>query len=374
MPRNSFTSSSDGTVAHKLPLGLIGAIVLTLLTHVWILNSESFWRFFQLRAVAARDDNVRLEADFRLMPPAEADPARVFLVGSSQTREGIDVGMLNERLGGGGVKLYNLGISGAQGLDMLMLAPRLIEHRPAAMVWVPSIHTFYFSYDTSKIKMVFDPVLTPGWVRHHELARLWRERDTLIEAYLGLAFPIYRYRDQMARISLAWMQQVAFHGPQPLEPQSLYKFKPGQMRDERYFARYGKVKDMFKSDEWTQWHQESFLDFARLVSEAGIRLIVIDAPIHPMTRNTYDHQRIDKELHDLLRENAERIGYSYYSADQLPPFEEAEYADFLHLNVNGRNRLTGIIADILEREGFGSPKGESNQDPAAKLVTRQTGS
>ncbi len=338
------------SISRRAPLGLIGAIVLIAAVHFALESNRPFWEWFRMRTLPSRTDNLRLEADFHLMPPRDADPTRVFLVGSSQTREGIDADRLNEHLGPEGVRIYNLGLSGAQGIDMYMLAERFIAERPDAMLIAPSIHSFYFSYDLTKLPLVFAPEEAAAWARNYGLRDLWSRRESFISSGLSVPFPLYRHRDAMSDIILKETESLVFRQPIEPPPFSLYKFPIGFMHDESYFRKYGAMPDMFKIDEFTPRHQEHFRWFAENVVEAGIKLIVLDAPVHRATRKVYDVAKIDRDMRDFFTNSAREIGFSYYPIESLPPFTDDEFADFLHLNYRGRDKFTAAIEEILRKE------------------------
>ena len=134
MVKSSSTSNS-----RKLPIAFIGSLLCFFSVHLLIVNNQAFWRFCYFYSDPVPDDGIRLEAQLRGITPSDG-VKRVFLTGSSQTREDFDVAYLNRKTAETHTLFYNFGTSGnASPIEMFMLKDKLLARKPAAILYVPFV-------------------------------------------------------------------------------------------------------------------------------------------------------------------------------------------------------------------------------------------
>ena len=93
---------------------------------------------------------------------------------------------------------------------------------------------------------------------------------------------------------------------------------------------------------------EAFAQFAKTITDAKIRLIVIEGESHPDTMNAYPLE-FRTETRQRLQSMSEKVGFQYADDGQRPSFDESDWRDAVHLNTNGRRRLTRYVASLIDK-------------------------
>lgn len=334
----------------NLPVAVIGSILLFLVTHALIADTPAFWRFCYFYSDPLPDDGIRLEAQLRGIAPSD-DRKKIFLTGSSQTREDFDVDSLNRNLEESHTVFYNFGISGnASPIEMFMLKDRFLAKKPLAIIYVPFIGTFYSRYYFEKMKYYFSPVILPHLLKALGLTQIVKSenmRTSLIDSLLGTRTVFYRYRESLGRIiftALSDYTHIARRGAP--EKYAYKKSKPAA-----YFAREIKRAqgNKYSVSGYTAFSEYLFIRFAQDIIAEGVQLIVISGPVHPLITKCYS-EKIDVRYHGFLSHQAEKLGFAYLSQNHLPRFTEQDFIDFTHLNESGRSKLTRFLEAYVAKE------------------------
>lgn len=111
--------------SRKLPRAFVSGVILFFVIQLVVVETAPFWHIVYFFSDPGPDDGIRLEAQLREIPNNN-EKEKVFLIGSSQTREDFDVDYLNARLKEAGVSFYNLGVSGGQPIEMFMMKDRFL--------------------------------------------------------------------------------------------------------------------------------------------------------------------------------------------------------------------------------------------------------
>jgi hypothetical protein len=346
-----------------LPVAVIGSILLFLVTQALIADTQAFWRFCYFYSDPLPDDGIRLEAQLRGIVPSDGRK-KIFLAGSSQTREDFDVDSLNQNLKETQTIFYNFGISGnASPIEMFMLKDRLLAKNPAAVIYVPFIGTFYSRYYFEKMKYYFSPVIIPHLLKALGLTQIVKSeniRTSLIESVLGTLTVFYRYRESLRRIIFTALSHH-LHIARRAGPKH---YAYAKSKPPAYFAREIKRAqgNKYSVSGYTAFSEYLFVRFAQDIIAGGVKLVVISGPVHPLITKCYPEE-IDLRYHSFLSRQAEKLGFAYLPQSHLPRFAEQDFIDFTHLNESGRKKLTRFLEDYVSKAILPLPNAAPGETP-----------
>ncbi len=331
--------------SRKLPVGFLVFMLLFSLLFILqsvIVTTEAFWRFCYLYGPPAGD--IYLEANLRTMPQ-NADQKKIFIIGSSQTREAIDVELLNGEFEKDNAVVYNLGMSAAQAVDIFMIKDKLLAKKPDIMVYLPQMGSFYMDYDFRKMPHYFSTAVLPYMLKDIGIKRMLAQRSYFVESFLGESFTLYKYRTALQGILENAIKDY-ISGERRTEPE---RYLYSENRPKSYFIKTIEESDrnIYKIGPYTELSEELFTLFARDVTSAGVPLIVISSPTNPLTKLMYGKE-MDSTFDSFLSKQANDIGFTYLSESQLPSFTEEDFIDFLHLNAMGRSKFSRFLMTYLE--------------------------
>ena len=348
--RNSYISNFRKLRnAKKLPIAFLSSILLFIVIQSILLNSGAFWRFCYFWSNPGADDGIRIEAQLRTVSATE-EQGKIFLTGSSQTREDFDVEYLNNQFSKEQVVFYNLGISGAaHPIEMYMLKEELLSKDPDIIIYVPFVASFYTDCDFSKIKYYFDPIIIPRIIEYEGMQNIISQRVYLEDSFLGKAFFTYKYRESLDRI-LENAVKNYLNIEKRTEPQ-IYGYTDN--KPESYFEDEIKKanKNKYYVSQYTELNEELFILFAKDVVSEGVKLIVISGPTHPLIKLCYSEE-LDIAYNNFITEQASKIGFTYLREDQLPSFTAEDFIDFTHLNAQGRSKMSRFLEIYLEENNL----------------------
>jgi hypothetical protein len=342
LAKNSFISSFK-----KLPVAFLSSMVLFCATHALLVNSDAFWRFCYFYSNPMPDDGIRLEAQLNGISTSETRK-KIFVTGSSQAREDVDVDYLNRRLKAADSVFYNFGISGnASPVEMLMLKDRLLAKNPDVIVYIPFVGSFYSRYNIQKMKCFFSPVILPDMVRVLGVKQIMADphvRTAFVDSFLGTLTVFYRHRESVQRITRNALVHYARIERRKAVKRYAYKKNMPPTYFQSEIKRAGGRK--YKRSAYTNFNENLFVRFARGIASKKVKLIVVSGPVHPLITQCYPEQ-IDAAYHRFLAEQAGKIGYVYLGQSDLPSFTAQEFIDFTHLNAAGRGRLSEFFKNYF---------------------------
>jgi hypothetical protein len=319
-------------------------VAIFVVSHAALTRSEAFWRGCYLYSTPKMDSFFRLEAKLRMMDDREAG-RRVFLTGSSQTREDFDAEYLNRAFRGEGVVFHNLGISGgAQPIELAMIEDRLFEKHPDVIVHTTYVGSFYTRFSLLKLKYHFDPAILPWLRRTMGYPRMIGRRDAFIEAFLSMSSPLYRFRGSLQRIGRTYVKNRIGRGHRtgPI----LYAYEEAKPPS-YYLDEIERVQgNKFRFNGQTEINEALFERFAADILARGIDFILIEGPTHPLIRRCYSAE-VDRRYRAFLAGVSDRLGFDYLTEEDLPDFSEDDFIDFTHLNEGGRAKLSRFLETYL---------------------------
>jgi hypothetical protein len=280
-------------------------------------------------------DPYRLEGVLRSTPPG---PANVVLLGNSVTEMAFDRGALEARFAARGLRFPKLTLGGAPALSFGMLADDVAALEPGLAVYLaspPSLRSrdyedHVYTYDAGALAELFTPLELAANPRFH------------IEGCAGQLHVLARHRRAMQRALLVRLGRLSW---QDLE------------RD----AHWVRVEHMREGvDQWQTWVTQADPDvypnpntralgrLARRLAEHGGRLVVAEAPLHPVQALLLPRRRVEAAREELAR-LAASDGFVLLRREELPALGKEDFQDWVHANERGREKLTAFLADFVTR-------------------------
>ena len=280
-------------------------------------------------------DPYRLEGTLRSTPPG---PANVALLGNSITEMAFDRGALELRFAERGLRFPKLTLGGAPALSFGMLADDIAALEPTVavlLVTAPSLRSrgyedHVYTYDLAAAA----ELLTPGeWLadpRFH------------IDGAAGQLHVLARHRRAMQRTALVRLGRLEW----------------ADLEREAHWLRIRHMRD--GQDQWQTWVSDPVPDvypnpntralgrLARRLRERGGRLVVMEAPSHPIQALLVPRPRVEAARAELAR-LAAADGFTLLDRTELPALAADEFGDWVHANARGRERLTAFLADYLAK-------------------------
>lgn len=280
-------------------------------------------------------DPYRLEGILRATPHGRQNVA---LVGNSIAEMAFDRAALEQRFADRGLRFPKLTLGGSPTLSFGMLADHIAALEPTLTFYVvtpPSLRSRSFedhvyTYDVSALSELFTPAELLANPRFH------------IEGAAGQLHVLARHRRAMQRAGLVWLGRLRW---EDLELEAA-RLRIHHMRD--------------GVDQWQSWLAEREPDvypnpntralgrLARRLRESGGRLVVMEAPSHPIQKLLVPRARREAAHAELERLAAED-GFTLLSQAELPQLGEDDFGDWVHANARGRERLTAFLADYLAK-------------------------
>jgi hypothetical protein len=335
---------------HAGPRGGLWPTALLLAMASFVLLDRAVWtsdralRFLDRYTPLGPTDSL-MTVKARLVPAAVEAPL-VLLMGSSQVREGLDCGILEERLPT--VRCRNLASIGGTPLDALYLQSR-IPSRSDRRTMVVGVFPWMFHQGPKTYFTDADTVrcLSGGGAWR---AMTWNEDRAVAYGLLANASESLRNREALPRIfdvvsddplGALWLER-----PPPASrlgsPLGAQLFRPASVLEQRL------IDGPFENPPPTFTRaQEAALDLliAREGSR-GNRTVIVDLP----TRPDYD-RLISKYMRSHYARYMEslraRTDIDLVRASDLPPLSLGDFNDFTHLSAGGRAKVSARLAEIL---------------------------
>lgn len=290
------------------------------------------------------DYPMRTSVRVRLLPSGE-DPPPILLLGSSQVYLGLDCAPFELRFPGRSCQ--NLGVAAGTPLDMLFLldqADRSTRKRVTVIAFFPSSLHKGPKPAFTDVRTV--RVLAKSGVLLHMRPREW------VEVLGGLLQNSSETLRMNASLQAMWKTVGADLGAAirgELPPPRMPKLRPFAVEDLE--ERMRKVRDReARPGRFTPANEWAIQEIISRETGRGNRVIVVDCP----TRDGYEkvippagtlhYQR-------LLADLARRSDVTVVKRTELPPVEDSDFRDFVHLLQPGRDKTSAALADILARLG-----------------------
>lgn len=358
----------------RLPWAFLLAAVVFVGGQFALINSKAFWRFVLPYCKPNEDDAFRFEGVLRTIEK-ETPFRKVFVFGSSQARQDFDVAALNEEFKDEGLVFYNLGVPGtAQPLDLVMYADEILAKKPDVVIYMPFVESFYqpyYGHGSNQPKFRFDmkvlPVLMKYWTPEDWKAMRFR----LMMTAISKPFPLFKYRDSLLRVAKKAIDDRLLGRPVRFSTYPITQRKGPDHFLAALVKEQGKARCEFSRH--TLLARELFEDFLARMEDAGVEVIVVPGPVHPLYTALYD-PAINEDFDAYFRRLSRRHRLVYLSYDEQPHFFMDEFMDFTHLDDRGRekfnrfliSRLTPVFEDIRPSDDIRVADGTRPVEPSAE--------
>jgi hypothetical protein len=318
----------------RLIVLLIGGpiLALTALDRA-VVSSDAHWAWVAREVPPLTLDPYRLEGVLRSATPGRQN---VPILGNSIAEMALDGEALERRFIEAGLRFPKLTIGGSPTVTFGMLADAVGSLEPRAAVYVASAPSLR-SRDYLDHVYIYDLTAVPALFTAGEV---WEEPGFHLGGIAGQVYVFARHRRALQRALLVRLGRL--------------RWQRLQLDAERIRLRH--MAD--GADTWQAWVRDDELDaypnpntralglLARRLRERDARLIVVDAPVHPIPLMLGMRRRLER-YRAHLRELADSEGFALVSAEALPELDEDDFSDWVHANERGRERLTTYLAGYL---------------------------
>lgn len=271
--------------------------------------------------------------------------SRVFLVGPSNAREGINAGALNQAFAEQGVEFFNLGASSFQMSDLYQWRARIAAARPDAILYLVNPQVFFKTNEVErKTTLIFDPSIVPWLVRYLPAETIWRDRAKYLDGALGYLSRLYRFRLLLRRLSDRRAAGGSFR-ERPV--QFFYKARLSEAQLRVVLKKYVKA-DYFEDDPETRMQRALFEPTLEYLKDKGVRVIFVEFPLHPSAGGIYRPEYY-RRFRDRMLGSRERLAYDFVPVEELPVFTKEDYYDLVHLGAPGRKKLTSFAEELFRQ-------------------------
>ncbi|MBB3206284.1 hypothetical protein FHS27_002093 [Rhodopirellula rubra] len=324
-----------------LGLGLGGLLLQFPKSH-WVFQESVKARTPQLefsRNIIFMQQKLFTEAPIEITP---APLSKVGLVGSSQINLGIDVEQLETWSGEGAVHKYCL--PGMVPLQYQALSAPLAEKRLDVVVcWLSEFDFFRerelptsrlrWCAETANVRDVFS-VLTPN--------QAWFNRGHLADLATAVVTPLWSQREPIQMLSFRFWWRFDVGAPVASDEEQqvgarLADLDQGVKNAKQNIQRTPLVDANF----------QAFERFARRLTDAGTRLVIIEGESHPLTMEAYP-PAFRAETREKLSELSRSVGFDFVTTDQRVQLETDDWRDAVHLNETGEAKLTNWLMNYLQ--------------------------
>jgi hypothetical protein len=108
------------------------------------------------------------------------------------------------------------------------------------------------------------------------------------------------------------------------------------------FSGYREVRSMVRGPH-VRINQSLLRRAVERLSEAGIRVMIVEAPLHPMTAELYD-RTISAEFVGFARGLENDLGVRFIPHEATGTYAHGDFIDFVHLGASGSSRFTRVVA------------------------------
>lgn len=355
--------------SEKLPLALCLAVVMVMVADSWVLGVNGPWESIlqQIPHAGAVSGVARGRLAVRAIQDRPPDQLGVFVVGSSRAQ----AGFFAEHASPATRKKMELAKIAHPGLGpfgVRSAADEMVESGPDAVVVVAS------EFDTHRpIRIV--PQMTFGsasairdLLAETGFEAFLAQRDTLYQLAMTCLLKSYRYRDVLAASLLNKFRRFELDErfprrlgakPQPLTMERVLTDQEEEHRDKRYREMLKRFPDSsvhhvgkFRQVDSITRGGHALVQGGLLrravhrLSEAGIQVLIAEAPLHPIASEIYD-STVRAEFLAMVASLEDEFGIRFLSLEDSGPYEPGDFGDLTHLNIQGSAKFSRAIIHSL---------------------------
>jgi hypothetical protein len=316
-----------------LALLVFGPLLALAIVDLGIARSSALWSWVANDFPRRLDDHYRAEALLRTLP---AGREQVLLFGNSRADDSVDTAELAKRFADRGLAFHNLTVVGSGIVDVAMRAPAIASAAPGvALVMIDPaslrqevVSDETFAYDTGVAARVFS------------VAEIAAEPDFHVTGVAGQLHVLARHRRSLQNTLLIGLGLESF--PR-LRFELMKRARREQKQERNAFVVWMKSRE---PDVWPNCNTRALEVLGERMREAGVRLIVVEAPAHPILIAPGIAPRIVAFEAEVAR-LAEKHGFEFLPATRFPELDTVHFKDLMHANENGRAVFTRALGDLL---------------------------
>ena len=318
----------------RLIVLLLGGPILALVAiDRAVVLSHAHWAWVAREVPPLTLDPYRVEGLLRATAP---DRRNVPILGNSIAEMGFDSAELERRFSADGLRFPKITLGGSPALTFGMLADAVVALEPRAAVFVASAPALR-SRDYLGHVYAYDVFAVPHLFTFDELLA---EPRFQLEGLVGQLHVFARHRAALRQALLVSLGRETWERrTRAVERVRLRHMLEGKDALQSWLRQRS-------PDVYPNPNTRSLAWLAQRLREHDARLYVIDAPVHPMVLQLGGRRRLGR-YREELRELAAQDGFELIAAEALPEFDERDFADWVHLNARGRERLTALLAEKL---------------------------
>jgi hypothetical protein len=354
MNGRSSTSSSDAAVVRRSrewPLGLLGAVAIIAGVHLavrlaWPVPFAN--EFLRQRAAAA----------------VKTDKPRVLIAGDSRTQLGIDERRLSTRLGLPEGQVVNVSVPSGDS-SMFLAAYREFGEgfapRPIVLLGVS-----FFGVSDGSSETIMDDLL---WsLPMEERLKLVKPAKAISDVFLPEKFLWLRLTSPVRQ---RFPTRIVKYNP-PIPATMNVRSSPS-VRNPRGVERVKQIWFTEPNIDGVRWAK--FTRDVRVLGEAGIQLVIVDLPCHPMFMGEIANTpaaSIERRFHEKLAGLCVELGVPLLRYDLAALGDadlDAVFMDLTHFNESGAAMITDRVAmDLGRLIAAGQVQLPESADPAGKGI------
>lgn len=322
---------------------LVGSVVLNHPKARFTLEEAVKARAPQLdfvRNIVFKQQQLRAAAD-----QLPANQTRVALIGSSQINLGIDSESLKTQ--SGAEQVISVCMPGMVPIQYLALRDRLLDQKPTHVVcWLSEFDFFReTTLPTVRLRWCSAPPNVRQIAATLDAEQKLRNRSELADLFFASRVSIWQQRSllQMALFRFCWpwdAQQQDIDEDEAAIGGTLVGKDQGIDNIRRNIQRTPMVDSNFAAFEL----------FASGFPTANTRLIVIEGESHPDAMKVYAPEFRSETRKRLTELAAANSAVEYITAQQRPTFTESDWRDAVHLNAQGRQKLTRFVSQLIKTQ------------------------
>lgn len=328
----------------RLPWACISAILVVIILQYTFASYSGLQNALFVFSQPSKSDSFRIR--YLLNQAKKDEGKKVLFVGTSQSREGFDVRVLNERFKDANITFYNLGSAAYSGVDLYMEIERILDAESDLIVYMPYVGNFYLDYDFKRLKYYYHPKIISFFLEKIGYKPLLENRWFFFDAYMSNVFYFYKYRAEIKAILFNCLDYLIFRIGEKPEMKYFHYDKNLELEYFENQIKHFKGK-MFYFSDYTEAEQNAFHKTIQVINKSRTPFLVIDAPGNPRIKSVYAPEveiAYEAFLEGVLRDES----IPFVSSAELPDFDTDSFIDFTHLNSVGRAKLTSFFAYYFE--------------------------
>jgi hypothetical protein len=282
------------------------------------------------------DDGYLGEALLRTLPPGRDN---VLLLGNSRADDSIDTAALERRFASRGLHFHNLTVAGSGMVDQAMRAREIAKLEPGVVIAMADAAALRpdgwleetFAYDAPAALEIFT------------LRDLLSEPGFHTAGLAGQLHVLARHRSSLQSTLLVALGRQTFVGLR-LELIQRAAATLGPRAGENPLVGWMKSRNQ---DPYPNANTRALELLARRMRAAGTRLVVVEAPNHPILLAPGVQPRVAR-FREFVRALSVEHGFAFVEATQLRPLDVQHFNDLIHVNGDGRALFTATLGDALD--------------------------